>query len=84
MVKPSKIWEICDEETLFKSYYQSYEVLIKQHFMVCSYLKQQQIQQTFSILDLTGFSVSMMTGQVKSLVQKASKIAQDYYPEQLG
>lgn len=84
MVNPTPIWEICDEEYLFKSYYQSYEVLIKQHFMVCSYLQQKQIQQTFSILDMTGFSVSMMNSKVKGLVQKVSKIAQDYYPEQLG
>jgi len=83
-IKPSKIWPLCDEETLFKSYYQSYEVLIKQHFMVCSYIQQKQIQQTFSILDMTGFSISMMNKQVYSLVQKASKISQDYYPEQLG
>ena len=39
MIKPHKINEIVDEETLFKSYYQSYEVLIKQHFMVCSFIK---------------------------------------------
>jgi len=84
MIQPHKINAIVDDETLFKSYYQSYEVLIKQHFMVCSFLKKKQIQQTFSILDMTGFSISMMNNQVKSLVQKASKISQDYYPEQLG
>lgn len=84
MIKPSKIWEICDQDTLFKSYYQSYEVLIKQHFMVCSFLKQKQIQQTLSILDLTGFSMGMLNKQVYGIVQQASKISQDYYPEQLG
>jgi hypothetical protein len=33
---------------------------------------------------MTGFSVGMMNKRVYSLVQHASKISQDYYPEQLG
>jgi len=84
MISPSKIWEIVEEPELFKSWFQSYEVLIKLHFSVCSYLKKKQICQTFSILDMTGFSITMMNKQVYSLVQKASKVSQDYYPEQLG
>lgn len=84
MISPSKIMDIVDEETLFKSYYQSYEILIKQHFMVCSYIKGKQVQQTFSILDITGFSIGMMNKQMYAFVGRASKIAQDYYPEQLG
>mmetsp|Transcript_8522 Transcript_8522/g.13122 ORF Transcript_8522/g.13122 Transcript_8522/m.13122 type:complete len:176 (-) Transcript_8522:58-585(-) len=52
--------------------------------MACSMQQQKQIQQTFSILDMTGFSIGMMNKRVYSLVQQASKISQDYYPEQLG
>ena len=37
-----------------------------------------------SILDMTNFSIGMMNKRVYSLVQHASKIAQDFYPEQLG
>jgi hypothetical protein len=33
---------------------------------------------------MTGFSIGMLNKQVYGLVQKASKISQDYYPEQLG
>ena len=83
-INPGKIQEIVDYETLFRSYMQSYEVLIKLHFMVCSYLKKKQVCQTFSILDMTGFSIGMMNKRVYSLVQQASKISQDFYPEQLG
>lgn len=36
MIKPDNIWEIVDPETLWKSYYQSYEILQKQHFLACS------------------------------------------------
>jgi hypothetical protein len=35
---------------------------------------------------MTNFSIKMFmgSGKVKALVQKASKISQDFYPEQLG
>jgi hypothetical protein len=33
---------------------------------------------------MTGFGISKFGGKVKALVQKASKISQDYYPEMLG
>jgi|TARA_B110001450_G_C17620291_1_gene480904 hypothetical protein len=39
---------------------------------------------TFSILDLTNFNVKLLGHKTRSLVQYVSKIAQDYYPEQLG
>lgn len=35
-IAPEKIFAICDEEYLWKSYYQSYEVFLKQHLMACS------------------------------------------------
>ena len=84
MIQPDRIWEIVEPETLWKSYYQSYEVLQKLHFLACSKVSGKQIQHTFSILDMTNFSVGMMNKRVYSLVQHASKISQDYYPEQLG
>ena len=33
---------------------------------------------------MAGFSVTSMNSRVYSFIQKASKITQDYYPEQLG
>ena len=52
--------------------------------MACSLTFQKQIMHTFSILDLTNFNVKMLGHKTRSLVQYVSKIAQDYYPEQLG
>ena len=52
--------------------------------MACSKVSGKQINHTLSILDMTGFSIGMMNKRVYSLVQHASKISQDYYPEQLG
>lgn len=85
LIKVDKVYECCDEETLWKSYYQSYEILQKKIFMACSFVFQKQIQHTFSVLDLSGFSVKVMSGnKVRGLVKHASKISQDNYPEQLG
>jgi len=33
---------------------------------------------------MTNFSIGMLNKRVYSLIQHASKIGQDYYPEQLG
>jgi hypothetical protein len=63
---------------------QSYEELLKLNFMTCSLIAQRQIFHTFSITDMTGFSMSMLTGRVYGFIQRASKITQDNYPEQLG
>ena len=83
-INPTKIWEVVDEYYLWMSFYQSYELLNKLHFMACSKVANKQIAHTFSILDMTGFSIGMMNKRVYSLVQHASKITQDYYPESLG
>lgn len=47
-------------------------------------MAKKQIYHTFSILDMTGFGVSMFNKRVQGLVKLGSSIAQDYYPEQLG
>jgi len=53
--------------------------------LASSVVSKKLIQHTFSILDMTNFSVTGMFGKkVKGLVQHASKISQDNYPEQLG
>lgn len=68
-------------DLMWKGWYQSYEELQKKLFMACSHKFQKQIQNTFTILDMTGFSIGMLTGTTKALVQQASKISQDNYPE---
>ena len=48
-IQPTKIWEVCDEDYLWRSYYQTYEILLKKIFMSCSLLKGQQIAHTLII-----------------------------------
>ena len=83
-IQPDKIWEVIEPEYLWKTYMQSYELVNKLHFMAASKVANKQIVHTMTIMDLSKFSVSMMNKKVYSLVQNASKIAQDNYPEQLG
>ena len=52
--------------------------------MACSKVAGKQIAHSFSILDMSNFSIISFTGKVKALVNKASQVSQDYYPEQLG
>ena len=74
-VNATKVWELIDEPTLMSSYYQSYELLQKLHFMACSKVAGKQVAHTFSILDLSNFSISAFTGKVKALVNKAAQIS---------
>lgn len=83
-MQPSKVWEIIDEPTLVRNFMWTYEEVVKLHFFACSYMAKKQVFHTFSILDMTGFTVGMFNKRVQGLVKLGSSIAQDYYPEQLG
>ena len=83
-INPTKVWEIVEEDELWRFFYHSYEQVNNLHFMVASKVSGKQIAHTFTIMDMSHFSVGMMNKRVYNLVQNASKIAQDYYPESLG
>ena len=75
LIQAQKVQDALPEEELMRGYYQSYEVLQKQIFYSCSFMKQQQIIHIFNVIDLTNFSVSMLAGKVKAMAQKAAAIA---------
>ena len=78
------MFEIVSEDYFFQIMCHHHEEILKHYFMSCSYVKKMQIQQTFTIQDLSGFSIRMMTPVVYKFLNKLSKLAQDYYPELLG
>ena len=45
---------------------------------------QKQIFHTFSILDMTNFSLKSVNKRVYSIIKKTSNTAQSNYPEQLA
>lgn len=63
------------DERLSVSFVHSYEMMLKHIMLSCSVERNQQIMRTFSVLDFTGFSISMMNSRVYGLVQMASKIS---------
>lgn len=78
---PTKIFEICSDQEFWEAFCQSYEEVLKLHFMACSKISGRQIAHTFSITDMSGFSVGMMNSRIYNFLQKAAKISQDNYPE---
>ena len=63
-MNPNKLWEHIDEPTLVRNFMFYYEEVIKLHFFACSLRAKKQVYHTFSILDMTGFSVSMFNKRV--------------------
>jgi hypothetical protein len=79
-----KLFSVTTEERLVKYYIQSYEFLLNKIFPACSKLSGRPVEQTFTILDLEGCSLSMISKRVYGFIKLASSIGQDYYPEILG
>jgi hypothetical protein len=53
-------------------------------FPSCSAIAGHRIEQGLNILDLNGGSMKILSKKVYGLIQLASKIGQDYYPEIMG
>jgi len=53
-------------------------------FPACSRAANKPITQSVTILDVKGFSMSMMSKTGRDFLTMASKVGQDYYPEILG
>ncbi|CAD8196657.1 unnamed protein product [Paramecium pentaurelia] len=84
MLQLNKLFEVTTEQRLIKYYIQSYELLLKRIFPACSQTKGTKIEQSFTILDLKGGSMKMVSKQVYNFIQLASNIGQNNYPEILG
>lgn len=79
-----ELFKITSEERMLRHYIQSYESLIKLKFPACSAEKGERVETGLNILDLKDGSMKLFSGKVRALIQLASKIGQDYYPEIMG
>lgn len=61
-----------------------WEILIDWKFPACSKAAGRPISQSLTILDLKGVTMKHLSKQVRSFMQKITRIDQDYYPEYLG
>lgn len=51
-IKSEKIFDVISDEDFWKFNVQQMEKIVKSHYMVCSLVAQQQVFQTFTIIDL--------------------------------
>ena len=71
-------------EKLQLYFVQSYERLIFEIFPACSRATGKRVEQTCYIIDLKGAGMKMFSSKMREIINLASKIGQDYYPEILG
>jgi len=83
-LKVDVLFKITTEERLVTHYIHSYEQLVRLRFPACSAAFGQRIEQGLNIMDLKDASMKLFSSKVRALVQLASKIGQDYYPEIMG
>jgi hypothetical protein len=80
----SRLFEITSEPRMMRYFVREYERVLKQIFPACSKVKGARVEQSFTILDLSGASMRLLSKSVFNFIKLASSTAQDFYPEILG
>ena len=83
-VNLDKLFQVTTEERMISYYIREYERLMKWRFPACSAVLKKPIEQSLTILDLENIGISNLVGKTKAIMQLATNIGQDYYPEMLG
>jgi hypothetical protein len=83
MANVTQLFKITTSERLLKNHVYGYEKLVNYRLPACSLKQGCFLEQSTTILDLKGVSLSTFSS-VYSLVSQVSTIAQNYYPEMLG
>ena len=78
-----QLFTVTNSDRMLKNHVYEYEKLVHYRLKACSQVKGHHLEQSLTILDLKGVSLSGFTS-VFSLVKQVSTIAQNYYPEMLG
>lgn len=79
-----EILKITTMDRMLLYHIKEWEILINWKFPACSKRAGRTISQSLTILDLKGVTMKTMNKQVRTFIQKVTKIDQDYYPEYLG
>ena len=67
-MKIDELFKISTDERLVKHYIQSYEVLVKLRFPVCSVVAGKKIEQGLNIMDLKDGSMKILSKKVYGLI----------------
>ncbi|KAF4679665.1 cytosolic factor, phosphatidylinositol/phosphatidylcholine transfer protein [Perkinsus olseni] len=78
MVDAGELLKITTFDRLLRYWVQEYEELIAYRLPACG------VDKTCTIIDLKGLGLKQFTPQVKNMMQKLAKVANDNYPEVLG
>ena len=68
-------------DMMMKYYISEYERLIHFKFPACSAAQGKNVDSTFSIVDWSGFKMSLLNKKGREFVKIASTLGQNYYPE---
>lgn len=79
-----KLWTVTTEERCMKNYYASFENLFSFKYPACSHAMGKRIEQTCTIVEMKGFSATMMSAPVRALLQSTAKVTSDNFPENMG
>ncbi|KAK3269017.1 hypothetical protein CYMTET_22513 [Cymbomonas tetramitiformis] len=78
----AKLMQVTTRERLEKQHVYEWEVLLKYKYQACSRQAGRPITQSTTIIDLKGVTLAKFNS-ARALVQRVSKLDQDYYPEYL-
>ncbi|CAI2370893.1 unnamed protein product [Moneuplotes crassus] len=73
--------KIVSKEELYVYYVREYEKLIHVRFPACSAASEKKIEQSFSLLNLKGFSMGKLKEKSRNFIKLAIDIGSDNYPE---
>ena len=69
---------------MFSNYFYTFETLFNHKYPACTAKAGRRIDSSFNIIDMTDFSATSLTSQVRGLLGKAAGVTGDNYPECLG
>jgi hypothetical protein len=76
-----EITAICDKEELYSYHVREYENLLHVKFPACSAAAGRKIEQSFTLINVEGFSMGKLKEKSREFIKIAIGIGQDNYPE---
>jgi hypothetical protein len=75
---------VISKEEMYQHWIRAYEELTHIVFPSCSRAKGRRIGETFSLVNLDGFSMNHMKAKQREVIEAGVKISDNFYPEILG
>ena len=76
--------EITNKDRVIRAFAREYEMAMKYLFPICSKTFHRTIEQSIVILDVHGGSAQLFTKESREIIQLASQMSQDNFPEMMA